>query len=199
MLVRWLARRTVQSTRRRGKDGKRVSVCVKRDVLFERGSVAAFVVTWWSSWQSRWRPVRKEVARGTERRCSAHGQAPESLAAQWKCRGLCEQTVMVVAGGCLHGVHWQPVGQGCWQLLCGISRTVCLACTFCGKSRSTLSIPEDCVAWIGDEWRSCRSRLFDAIVSARKVKVKRYCYNRLDRYEIKGFLTFIALKWLVKV
>lgn len=38
-------RSMVRGKRRRGEVGKHVSVCMKRDVLFQRGSTAAFTVS----------------------------------------------------------------------------------------------------------------------------------------------------------
>ena len=37
------------------------------------------------------------------------------------------------------------------------------------------------------------------IVSAKKIKVKRYCYNMLLITKLRVFLTFLALKWIVRV
>ena len=41
--------------------------------------------------------------------------------------------------------------------------------------------------------------LKSAIVSAKKIKVKHYCYNMLLITKLRVFLTFLALKWIVKV
>ena len=38
-----------------------------------------------------------------------------------------------------------------------------------------------------------------AIVSTKKIKVKHYCYNMLLITKLRVFLTFLALKWIVKI
>ena len=45
----------------------------------------------------------------------------------------------------------------------------------------------------------CHVFILDPIVSAKKIKVKRYCYNMLLITKLRVFLTFLALKWIVKV
>ena len=42
-------------------------------------------------------------------------------------------------------------------------------------------------------------RVIWPIVSTKKIKVKHYCYNMLLITKLRVFLTFLALKWIVKV